>query len=115
MPRLTRQPEHPGLLLRRMLEDDLAVTQEGFAKSIGVSRRSLGSFLRGRVPLSLDLALRLERALGEPAESWVERQLAWSRVREGRHDWIVMHPRLARKRSSPETQPPSSTEKASGA
>jgi len=96
MSRRARKPEHPGLLLRRMLENELGVTQQGFAAWIGVSRRSLGSFLRGRVPLSLDLALRLERALGDSAEDWVERQLAWSRAQEDRHESIRPHPRLDR-------------------
>lgn len=104
MARRPRKPEHPGLLLRRFLENELGVTQQGFAEWIGVSRRSLGSFLRGRVPLSLDLALRLERALGESAEVWVARQLAWSRAHEDRHASIGKHPQLGSgSGSSPQT------------
>jgi len=66
-------PVHPGRTLRETL-DELGISARQFALHIGTTPRRLSLVLRGMRPVSADLALRLERALGQSAASWVNLQ-----------------------------------------
>jgi len=66
-------PVHPGRYLRETLEE-LGISARQFAVHIGTTPRRLSLVLRGMRPLSADLALRLERALGQSAAYWVNLQ-----------------------------------------
>jgi proteic killer suppression protein len=66
-------PVHPGRYLRETLEE-LGISARQFALHIGTTPRRLSLVLRGMRPVSADLALRLERALGQSAASWVNLQ-----------------------------------------
>jgi addiction module HigA family antidote len=64
---------HPGRYLRETL-DELGISARQFALHIGTTPRRLSLVLRGMRPVSADLALRLERALGQSAAYWVNLQ-----------------------------------------
>ena len=64
---------HPGCYLRETLEE-LGISARQFALHIGTTPRRLSLVLRGMRPVSADLALRLERALGQSAAYWVNLQ-----------------------------------------
>ena len=66
-------PVHPGRTLRETLEE-LGISARQFALHIGTTPRRLSLVLRGMRPVSADLALRLERALGQSAAYWVNLQ-----------------------------------------
>jgi addiction module HigA family antidote len=66
-------PVHPGRTLRETLEE-LDISARQFAVHIGTTPRRLSLVLRGMRPVSADLALRLERALGQSAAYWVNLQ-----------------------------------------
>lgn len=66
-------PVHPGAYLRELMEE-LDVTAYRLAKHIGVSPMRLSLVLRGQRPVSADLALRLEKALGQSAQYWLNLQ-----------------------------------------
>jgi len=72
---VTRQlaPVHPGRTLRETLEE-LGISARQFALHIGTTPRRLSLVLQGMRPVSADLALRLERALGQSAAYWVNLQ-----------------------------------------
>jgi len=66
-------PVHPGVYLRQTLaEIDISARQ--LALHIGTTPMRLSLVLRGLRPVSADLALRLERALGQSAGYWVNLQ-----------------------------------------
>ena len=74
MDKNTRKPTHPGIVL---LEDvikplDLSITKS--AQLLGVSRKVLSDFVKGKTSLSADLALRISIATGTSAESWMNMQ-----------------------------------------
>ena len=71
-----RPPTHPGALLREDILPALALTQAEFAERLGVSRWTLVQLLHERQALTPDMALRLERLLGQTAESWLRMQQA---------------------------------------
>ena len=77
-----RRPTHPGEALGEIVFPAINVSQQRFAQSLGISRQYLHKIMTGKAPISADIALRLERAIGGDAESWMNMQTAfdlWNR------------------------------------
>src|ERR1700761_5601051 len=70
-----RRPVPPGEILLREFLEPLGLTQSEFAKRIDVTAARLSEIIHGKRPITMDTALRLERALGFKAESWLRMQL----------------------------------------
>lgn len=70
-----RRPVPPGEILLREFLEPLKMTQTAFARRIGVTAARLSEIIHGKRPITMDTALRLERALGMKAESWLRMQL----------------------------------------
>lgn len=66
-------PYHPGELLRETLEE-LGVSQYRFAKITGISPAVLCGICKGKRSVSADSAIRIARALGTDAQSWLNMQ-----------------------------------------
>jgi antitoxin HigA-1 len=87
---------HPGLLVRQncLVRFNLNVT-EG-AAVLGVSRQALTNLLSGKAGISPEMALRLDKAFGGGAETWLQRQLvhdlAKARVRFNNLNVVQMVP-----------------------
>ena len=71
-----KNPPHPGLGLRDDLEA-LGLSVAGAAVGLRVTRQQLYNVLKGKSAISPDMALRLEKALGGTAESWLTLQTAY--------------------------------------
>lgn len=71
-----RRPTSPGEILLREFLEPLGVTQLAFAKHIGITTARLSEIIHGKRAVSIDTAIRFERALGFRAESWLRMQLA---------------------------------------
>ncbi len=59
----------PGETLRELLEER-GVSQREFARRADLSPKHVNKLLQGLVPLSADVAMRLERVTGTPARIW---------------------------------------------
>lgn len=70
-----RRPIPPGSILLREFLEPLGITQSAFAKHIGITNARLSEIIHGKRPVTMDSALRFERALGFSAESWMRMQL----------------------------------------
>ncbi len=68
------QPPHPGEVLRDGVFAEAGIAVTDFAKRIGVTRAALSRVLNGKAGISADMALRLAKALGGSAESWLHMQ-----------------------------------------
>ena len=68
-------PAHPGKVLREYLPPGMNVSE--VARRLGVTRQALSALLNGRSDLSVEMALRLESALGIEADFWLRMQLQW--------------------------------------
>lgn len=66
-------PYHPGEMLRETLEE-LGVSQYRFAKITGISPAVLCGICKGKRSISADSAIRIARALGTDAQSWLNMQ-----------------------------------------
>ena len=66
-------PIHPGEHLAEIL-DELNVSQYRLAKTIGVPPRRINEIVQGKRSITADTALRIGKALGMTAESWLNLQ-----------------------------------------
>ena len=64
---------HPGEHLAEILEE-LGISPYRLAKTIGVTPRRINEIVHGRRAITADTALRIGRALGMTAESWLALQ-----------------------------------------
>lgn len=65
---------HPGEILRETLEE-LGISQYRFAKSSGIDASVINGICRGKRSVSVESALRIARALGTDAQSWLNLQM----------------------------------------
>lgn len=67
-------PMHPGEFIRKVYLLPLDITAAQAARDLGVSQPALSRLLNGQSDVSTDMALRLEKAFGRSAESWLAMQ-----------------------------------------
>ena len=86
-----RKPTHPGAILREDVLPALRMTQTELAERLGVSRLTVSEIVNETRPMSVDIAIRLGKLLGNGAGLWLRMQQAFD-VREleqsGRHECI---------------------------
>ncbi len=71
--------EHPGVLLGEELEAR-ALTRSALARQVNVSSAVIGSIIRGKRPITPDIAIGLERAFGASARFWLDLQTAYDLI-----------------------------------
>lgn len=80
-------PPHPGEVIREFCIDPLGLTVTEAAKGLDVSRKTLSALLNGRFGISPEMAIRLSKAFGGSAESWLIQQAQydlWQTKNKGR-------------------------------
>jgi antitoxin HigA-1 len=70
-------PPHPGEVLRALCIEPLDLTITETAEALGVSRKTLSAILNGRAGISPEMAIRLSKASGTSAESWLNQQMQY--------------------------------------
>ena len=65
---------HPGQVIRKLCLEPLELTVTEAAKGLGVSRKTLSALLNGKFGISPEMAIRLSKAFGGSAESWIIQQ-----------------------------------------
>ena len=70
-------PPHPGEVLRELCLEPRGLSVTRAAKALGVSRKTLSAILNGRAGVSPEMAIRLGRAFGTTAESWLNQQIQY--------------------------------------
>ena len=69
-------PPHPGGIVRRQCLEPLGLTVTEAAKGLGVTRQALSDIVNERAAVSVEMALRLAKAFGSSAETWLGMQMA---------------------------------------
>jgi len=72
-----RPPTHPGEMLLEEFLKPLGLTQSEFAARLDVPVPRLNEIVRGKRAVTPDMALRLARVLGMPADFWLGLQTGW--------------------------------------
>jgi addiction module HigA family antidote len=70
-------PPHPGEIIREQCLEPLGLSVAKAAAGLGVSRKTLSERLNGHAGISPEMAIRLEKAFGSTAETWLRMQLAY--------------------------------------
>ena len=70
-------PPHPGGIVRRQCLEPLRLSVTEAAQGLGVTRQALSDLLNGRAGISVDMAIRLSKAFGSSAETWLGLQTAY--------------------------------------
>jgi addiction module HigA family antidote len=83
------RPVHPGEVIADLLED-LEMTTIDFAKKLDVSADTVKAIVQGRLPVTVDMAIRLGKALGNGPQLWINLQQKvdiWDTMQERTADY----------------------------
>ena len=72
-----KNPPHPGESIRADCLEPLGLTVTDAAKALGVSRQALNNLINGQAGISPEMAIRLDKAFGGGAETWLRLQAAY--------------------------------------
>lgn len=73
----TRQPVHPGSIVREDCLRPLGLTVTQAATHLGVGRAAVSALVNERASVSIEMAHRLAKAFGSTANHWMRMQLAY--------------------------------------
>jgi addiction module HigA family antidote len=71
-----KNPPHPGELIGDNLTE-LDVSIVAAAKALGITRQQLHNLIAGRSAISPEMAVKLEKAIGSTAETWLRMQMSY--------------------------------------
>ena len=74
MRKMTRQPTHPGNIIKEDYLMPLSVTIKDMAELLGVSRKTLSKIVNEHGSVTPDMALRLSKAFKTTPELWLNLQ-----------------------------------------
>ena len=69
-----KNPAHPGELIGETF-GELGVSITAAAKGLGITRQQLHNLISGRSGVTAEMAVRLEKALGSTADTWLRMQM----------------------------------------
>ena len=81
-----KNPPHPGKSVRVACLEPLGLSVTEAAKILGVTRQSLSSLINGKTGISPEMAIRLSKAFGSTAETWIRMQTAYDLVQALKHE-----------------------------
>ena len=70
-----KNPPHPGATVLHDCIEPLGISITDAAAALGVSRNSLSELINAKRGISPEMAVRLSKAFGGSAESWLTQQL----------------------------------------
>lgn len=71
------RPIHPGEYLREDILPALGKSKAEIARLLGVSRQTLYDLLAERQPVTVPMAFRIAKLIGDKPEMWLKLQLAY--------------------------------------
>ena len=72
-----KNPVHPGRIVRNACLEPLNLSVTEAARILGVTRQALNNLVNEQAGLSPEMAVRLTKAFGSTAETWLSMQMAW--------------------------------------
>jgi addiction module HigA family antidote len=80
-----QNPPHPGLSVRHDCLEPLGLSVTEGAKVLGVTRQAMNNLVNGKAWISAEMAIRLEKAFGDGAETWLRMQAAYDLAQVEKH------------------------------
>jgi len=75
-PKNNLPPIHPGEFLKEIL-DELDISQAEFARAIGLSAMRISHVVKGKRPVTAEMALLFGKAFGQTPQYWINLQAAY--------------------------------------
>ena len=72
-----KNPVHPGRVVRHDCLEPLGLSVKAAARVLGVTRQALNNLVNGKAGISPEMAIRLSKAFGSTAETWLRMQVAY--------------------------------------
>lgn len=72
-----KNPAHPGRIVKHACLEPLGLSVTEGAKVLGVTRQTLTKIINGKSGISAEMAIRLAKAFGSSADTWVRMQAAY--------------------------------------
>ena len=92
-----KNPPHPGLSVRHDCLEPLGLSITEAAKKLGVSRKQLSDVVNSHSGISPGMAIRLDKAFGGGAETWLRLQAAYDLAQALRHARRIKVARIAKR------------------
>ena len=81
-----KNPAHPGRIVRHDCLEPLKLSVTAGAAILGVTRQALNNVINGKAGISPMMAIRLSKAFGSTAETWLQKQLAYDLAQARKHE-----------------------------
>jgi len=91
-----KTPPHPGLTVRHDCLEPLGLTVTAGAKVLGVTRQALNNLVNGKSGISSEMAVRLAKAFGSSAETWLGIQMDYDLAQVRRREKEISVRRVTR-------------------
>lgn len=80
-----KNPPHPGLSVRHDCLEPLDLTVTEGAKVLGVTRQALNNLVNCKAAISPEMAIRIDKAFGGGADTWLRLQAAYDLAQVEKH------------------------------
>lgn len=90
-----KNPPHPGLSVRHDCIEPLDLTITGAARALGVTRQALNNLVNCKAAISPEMAIRLDKAFGGGADTWLRLQAAYDLAQAEKHAGKIKVQRVA--------------------
>jgi antitoxin HigA-1 len=81
-----KTPPHPGLSVRHDCLEPLGLSVTEGARVLGVTRQTLNNLVNTKSGISAEMAIRLDKAFGGGAETWLRLQMAYDLAQARQHE-----------------------------
>ena len=93
-----KNPPHPGLSVRHDCIEPCDLTITEAAAILGVTRQTLNNLVNGKAGISPEMAIRLDKAFGGGAETWLRLQMAYDLAQARQHEGEIKVKRVVRRK-----------------
>ncbi len=74
---MMKKPPHPGRIVKMDCIEPLGLSVPEGARKLGVTRQTLNNLVNLKSGISPEMAIRLEKAFGGTADTWLRMQMAY--------------------------------------
>ena len=93
-----KNPPHPSLSVRHDCVEALGLTNTEAAAVLGITRQTLNNLVNRKSGISADMAIRLDKAFGGGAETWLRLQMVYDLAHARQHEGDIKVKRVPRRR-----------------
>lgn len=96
-----KNPIHPGRIVRLDCLEPLCLSVTKAAQVLGVSRQALNNLVNEKAGVSPEMALRLSKAFGSTAETWLQMQMNYDLAQARKGEDTIKVTRYAAENRAP--------------